>query len=233
MRLMPVLALLFGVAMVTTAAAQEADDPDVVVTSGESVIRTAPDQAFVTLAAEARSQRPEDARVESARAMTAVREALSSAGIPDAAIRTAAYELRQEFDYVDGRQVSRGFVANQTIEVRVDDLEQVASVIDASVAAGASAVSNIRFDLEARRELERQALQEAVADARARAEAAATGAGRTIARVIRIEDQSGSRPGPPTPVMMRMAADEAAASTPVAPGEIEIVARVQLTAALQ
>ena len=82
--------------------------------------------------------------------------------------------------------------------------------------------------------LEREALKRATADARARAEAAASGAGRTIDCVIRIEEPTGGRPMPPTPMMMmREAAVAATPPTPVAPGELEIRATVVLTATLK
>ena len=88
----------------------------------------------------------------------------------------------------------------------------------------------IRFDVRNRETLEREALRQAVADARARADAAATGAGRTIDSVVRIEEVG--VPDFPRP-MMRMAAQDAAVSTPIAPSTIEIHARVTLTASLR
>ena len=75
-------------------------------------------------------------------------------------------------------------------------------MIDLAVSGGATAVHNVRFNLKQRDMLEREALKRATADARARAEAAASGAGRTINRVIRIEEPTGGRPMPPTPMMM-------------------------------
>ena len=93
---------------------------------------------------------------------------------------------------------------------------------------------SVRFDLKQREMLEREALKRATADARARADAAAAGAGRTVDRVIRIEEPTG-RPMPPTPMMMmrESMAAQAAPPTPVAPGELEIRATVVLTATLK
>jgi uncharacterized protein YggE len=166
--------------------------------------------------------------------MTAVQQKIVAAGIPKDAIRTLAYDLQLESDWVNGRQVPRGYVARNSIEVRLDDMMRVGEVIDLAVSGGATAVHNVRFDLKQRDMLEREALKRATADARARAEAAASGAGRTIDRVIRIEEPTGGRPMPPTPMMMmREAAVAAAPPTPVAPGELEIRATVTLTATLK
>ena len=144
----------------------------------------------------------------------------------------SAYELHPEFDYANGRQTFRTYLARNTVEVRLDDIDRVGVVIDAAAGGGATTISGIRFDVRNRAALERDALRQAVVDARARAEAAAAGAGATIDRVVRIEE--GGAPEPPRP-MMRMAAQalESPVSTPVEPSTIEIHARVTLTASLR
>jgi hypothetical protein len=127
--------------------------------------------------------------------------------------------------------VSRGFRASNTIEVRVDDLPQLGRIIDAAVQSGATTVHNIRFDLKARDDAEREALRLAVADARARAEAAAAGANLKLSEIMRIEEQG--RVMPIAAMAGRMVMDAAQAETPITPGEIEIQATVTLTAAIR
>jgi uncharacterized protein YggE len=228
--------VLFAVtAFALPAAAQmpTAMEP-VVVVAGEGIVKAPPDQAFVTIGAESRSKVPKEAQAANATAMTAVQQKIVAAGIPKDAIRTLAYDLQLESDWVNGRQVPRGYVARNSIEVRLDDITRVGEVIDLAVSGGATAVHNVRFDLKQRDMLEREALKRATADARARADAAASGAGRAIDRVIRIEEPTSGRPSPPVPMMMmREAAAAAAPPTPVAPGEIEIRATVTLTATLK
>jgi hypothetical protein len=221
-------------ALANSAAAQTAAPPEpVVVVSGEGIVKAPPDQAFVTIGAESRAKAPKDAQTANATAMTAVQQKIVAAGIPKDAIRTLAYDLQLESDWVNGRQVPRGYVARNSIEVRLDDITRVGEVIDLAVSGGATAVHNVRFDLKQREALEREALKRATADARARAEAAAAGAGREIDRVVRIEEPTG-RPMPPQPMlMMREAAAAATPPTPVAPGELEIRAVVMLTATLK
>jgi uncharacterized protein YggE len=204
-----------------------------VVTRGHSVVTVRPDRAFVTVAAESRSKVSAEAQKQNAAAMTAVLQRVEQAGVPKDAIRTIGYELHPEFDYANGRQTFRNFLARNTVEVRLDDIDRVGSVIDAAAAGGATTITGIRFDVRDRAGLERTALRQAVADARARADAVAAGAGATIDRVIRVEED-GAPFEPPRP-MMRMAADAVGAGgpTPVEPATIEIHARVTLTASLR
>ena len=101
---------------------------------------------------------------------------------------------------------------------------------DAAGSGGATSIGGIRFDVRNREVVERDALRQAVADARGRADAAAAGAGRTIDRVIRIQEEG--MPEVPRP-MMRMAVADQAAPTPITPSSVEIRARVTLTAVLK
>lgn len=231
------LSTISSILIATAAWAQPplpppAQGPPVVVTVGEGVVKRAPDRAWVTIAAESRAKTPAEAQKLNAEAMTSVTQKLKGLGLAGDAVRTTAYNLQPEFDFVNGRRNLRGYVAQNAVEVRVDDLARVGAVLDAAVGAGATNVSGIRFDLKDRAAAERDALSQAVADARARAHAAASGAGMAVDRVLRIEETG--VPAPPRPVPMMMAqAREARAETPIDPGQLEIRVSVTLTAAIK
>ena len=203
-----------------------------IVTRGQAVVTARPDRAFVTIAAESRSRNSADAQKQNAAAMTAVLQKIEQAGVPKDAVRTVGYELQPEFDYANGRQTFRNYLARNTVEVRLDDIDRVGIVIDAAAAGGATTITGVRFDVRNRPALERDALRQAVADARARADAAAAGAGASIDRIVRIEEDAHYEPPRP---MMRMAvvAGNADVSTPVEPSTIEIQSRVTLTVSIR
>jgi uncharacterized protein YggE len=229
-------ALMFSLlaAAPAMAQAQELPNPQVptVVTTGDAVIRRAPDQAFISLAVETRAKSPRDAQRQNAEAMTAVQQKLADAGLPKEAIRTTGYSINQEFDFVNGRRVPREYVAHNGLEVRVEPVERTGEILDVAVAAGTTSVQGVRFDLKDRVSVERDALRHAVEDARARADALASGAGRTVDRVLRIDDSRQARPYEPVPVMA-MARSADAATTPIDPGVVEVRAHVTLTVSLK
>jgi uncharacterized protein YggE len=217
-----------------TAAAQSSPPTEPVVTvTGEGIVKTAPDRAWVTIAAESRSRNPKEAQAQNAKAMAGVHEKLAALGLPKDAIRTVGYDLQLEFDWTSGKQVPRGYVARNSLEVRVDEVDRLGEVMDAAVATGATSIHSLRFDLKKRDAMEREALRLAVVDARARAEAVAAGAGTTIGRVVRIEESGAQIVPPPRPMMARMAAEDAQQTTPVAPGELEIRGQVTLTVSIK
>ncbi|MGD9902669.1 MAG: SIMPL domain-containing protein [Vicinamibacterales bacterium] len=215
------------------AAQPPSPPPPVVVVRGEGEVRVQPDVAFITLATEHRAATAREAQAQGAAAMAAVQQRLAGAGVAKDAIRTLSYDLQAQFDYVSGKQVPRGFLARNVVEVRAD-VPRVGELLEQAIAAGGTAVQGVRFDVRNRTELERQAITRAVADARARAAAAAEGAGATIVAVLRIEEDGVVRPVEPP--MMRMAADSIAAAPPpppIAAGETVIRATVTLTAAIK
>lgn len=210
-------------------------DLPLVVTTGEGLIEAVPDRAWITITAESRAGNPRDAQKRNAEAMAPVLEKLKAAGVPADAIKTTGYDLQQEWDYVNNRRISRGYVARNTIDVRVDNVERVGELLEIAVGSGATSVGGIRFDLKDRAKLEREALRMAVADARGRAEAAAAGAGMSIARVQRIDaHQFGGGPIPYQKVsMMREQAAAADAAPPISAGQMEIRVQVTLTSVLK
>lgn len=215
------------------AAGQQPPAEPVVVTSGEGLVQAVPDRAWIQVTAESRASNPREAQRRNVEAMTPVQDKLRAAGIPADAIRTIGYDLQQEWDFVNNRRVSRGYVARNSIEVRVDAVDRVGELLEIAVGSGATSVGGIRFDLKERAKLEREALRLATADARAKADAAAAGAGRTVDRVIRIEE-SGVQSRPPMPFMARESLQAADASAPpISAGLMELRAQVTLTAVLK
>jgi len=228
-------AALFSIALLVASPsfAQTTADPPSIVVSGEGVVKVTPDQAWVRIGAESRSKNSREAQQRNAELMTAVQQKIAALGIPKDAVKTVGIDLQPEFDYQNGRQTLRGYVARNTIEVRIDDFAKVGDVLDAAVSSGANTVHGLRFDVKNRDAVEEQALQRAVASGMAKAQTIAGAAKRAVDRVIRIEEQliaDGPRPMMERAVMSRMAAD---ATTPVEAGEIEIRAMVRVTVAIK
>jgi len=228
-----IFALALAVGVATSVAAQQEPNPSVptIVTTGEATIHRVPDQAFVSVSVETRAKLPRDAQKQNADAMSAVQQKLTEAGIAKDAIRTTGYSIQQEFDFSNGRRVPRDYFARNGIEIRLDGVERAGEILDLVVQAGATSVLGVRFDVKDRTMLERDVLMHAVEDARARADSLAAGAGRTVDRVIRIDDTRQPRVVP-QPMMMRAQAADSA-STPVEPGLIEIHAQVTLTVSIK
>ena len=227
----------FCMLLAATAAAQTTPavpEGPVTITSGEGIVKRAPDRAWVNVSVESRAKSPREAQKLNADAMSAVLQKLKGAGLSGDALQTRGYDLQPEFDYANGKQTLRGYVARNSVELRVDDLPRLGEYIEQAVSSGATSVGGVRFDLKDRASAEREALRLAVEDARRRADAAASGAGMRIDRVVKIEEHRISVNPPPRPMMaMRAEMAQSAAEPPIEAGELEVRSAVTLTAAMQ
>jgi len=158
----------------------------VVVVSGEGLVQAVPDRAWITIGAESRASSPREAQRRNTDLMRPVQDKLRSAGVPADAVRTTGYDVQYEWDFVNGKRVGRGYVARNTIEVRIDAIDKVGEYLEIAVGSGATSLNGVRFDIKDQGKLEREAIRQAVSDARAKADAAAAGAGRAIDRILRI-----------------------------------------------
>src|SRR5262245_59918445 len=105
-----------------TAAQQAPQVPaePVVVVIGEGLVNAVPDRAWISIGAESRAPSPREAQRRNTELMRPVQDKLRAAGIPADAIRTTGYDVQYEWDFVNGKRVGRGYVARNTIEVRID-----------------------------------------------------------------------------------------------------------------
>ena len=230
-RYVSVVTLLALLAAVPALAQQppSATEPLVVV-GGEGIVKATPDRAWISIGAESRAPSARDAQRRNTELMTPILEKLKSAGVQADAIRTIGYDLQYEWDYVNNRRVGRGYVARNTVEVRVDTIDRVGELLEIAVGSGATTLGGIRFDLKDHTKLEREALRLAVADARGKADAVAAGAGRAVDRIVRVEEQGVVNvPPPPRPMFREAQLAAADAAPPISAGQMEIRANVTVT----
>ena len=142
-------------------------------------------------------------------------------GIFYAQSSTVGYNVypEQRYDPAKGDTAPRivGYAVSNTVRVEVRKLEQLGSLIDASLSKGANSISSLDFKASKQDDARRTALVEAVQRARGDAEALARGAGGHLGELLELTSQTSSPPPRPLPVAFSMAAQ--AKSTPISPGE--------------
>lgn len=211
----------------------------------------APQATMLTLAAEASAQGEPDvadigagvvteastasaALTANATQMTNVIAALKKAGIAERDIQTSGLSVQPKYTYRQNQApLLAGFQASNQVRARIREPRDTGRVVDALVQAGANRIDGPSFAIDKPEPLLDKARAEAVAIGRARAELYARAAGMTVRRIVDIREASlpGIQPLPqPRMAMMAM---EASADTPVAPGEVQLTARLQMTFELQ
>jgi uncharacterized protein YggE len=235
-RLLPVLIL--SLAAVVPASAQDATlGPATVVTLGEGIVRMAADRAVMTMSSETRGQTAAETQNLGNARMKAIQAAVDGLKLIGGQVTTTGLMLSPNWVFANNQRTQQGYVGRHTITVKFDEPGRAGEVVAAAIGGGATDMSGIRFDRRDRRTLEQEALKLAVQDARARADALAAGAGRVVDRIVRIAEEGAAvSTGLGSPATFRagaMAESVAVTGAPIAQGDVEIRARVVLTATVK
>ncbi len=234
-RLLRILILLPAVA-IPASAQDAAPGPSTVITLGEGVVRMAADRAVVTLSSETRAETAAETQNRGNALMKAVQAAIGNLKLAGGQVSTTGLMLSPDWAFANNQRTQRGYVGRHTITIKFDDVGRAGEVVAAAIGAGANDVSGVRFDRSDRRALELEALKLAVQDARARADALAAGAGRVVDRILRIAEEGAANAGPGAVTAFRgavMGESSVVTGAPIAQGDVEIRARVVMTATVK
>lgn len=212
----------------------------VISVSGTGEVRQAPDEATVRLGVVAEADTAQEAQSEANRTAHRILEAVTALGVEREAIQTSRLVLDPVYSQPgpDERLGNRpyeprivGYRASNVVSVRLDDLARVGPVIDAAVGAGANEVQGVDFRLRDDAAARQRAVAEAVADARGTAQAMARALDVTLGPVLEAREGGAQVLYPQMDVraFRQEAMAMAPAPTPVAPGEVEVTARVEVT----
>ncbi|MFQ5879950.1 MAG: SIMPL domain-containing protein [Dehalococcoidia bacterium] len=208
--------------------------PQGISVSGEGRVSGVPDVAILTLGVSTQAATVQAANAQAQEAMNKLLDALRANGIADKDIQTRQFSISPQYDYRPDRQPQIiGYQVTNMVRVKVRSIDDTGKVIDDAVAAAGDPlqVQGISLTIDDTTALRVQARAEAMADAVAKAEQLASLAGVGLGKPTFISESGGFAP---PPVFFR-AADElgAPASTPISPGELEVVVTVQVTYAIQ
>lgn len=238
MRLMKAAALMALAATLAAplnAAAQEAQvtvpavQGTLLSVNAEGLSEGRPDMAIVNLGVTTEGRTAAAALAENAQRMQALIQALRRAGVAERDIQTSNVSVYPQQVYGEG-QAPRitGYQANNSVTAKVRNIDSTGRVIDAAVAAGGNTVNGVSFTYQDPDAQLDAARRDAIAEARRRAELYANALGMRVHRIVAVTEGGGYAPIVPV-AMERMAAQDGAASTPVAPGQIETRASVGVT----
>jgi len=229
------LASLLGVAATLHLAAQTGYDPRRSITvGGEAEVKVAPDEGSITLGITVNDADVNNARRVSDERFRELVKALKAAGIAERDIRSVSTTIQPRYDYNDGKQIFREYVAERMVVVTVRDLTRFEDAVTAALLAGGTNVGNLELRTSKLRQYRDQARQNAVRAAREKALAMAGELGMKIVKPITINEADMWESGFPRPMMqnvMNRAGDDGSSegSGGLAAGEISVRARVTVT----
>lgn len=197
--------------------------------TGSGSVTGEPDIATLDVGVSVEKETVAEAREEAASAMTALINSLQANDVAEKDIKTADFSIYPQYDYTDDGRVLRGYRVNNTVRVKVRELETLGEVIDGAAEAGGNSIviNSIQFMIDDTAPLQTQARSLAVKDAEAKAQTLAKASGVRLGEPVTITESTYFE-GPPIPFAMAAEDfdDATRSSTPIAPGELTVTVTV-------
>jgi len=179
-----IVALILGSAFIVGQNIEVRGAPAMISVSGEGKVTANPDIAALSFGVQTgRQETAQIAMEQLSKSMNAVIEAVKAQGIEQKDIKTESLSLYPAFDWTDGEQIPRGFEANQSLRVKVRNLEKIGSVLSAATAAGANQAGGVSFTIDDPEELLAEARSLAIDDAKEKAANLAGKLGVTLGKL--------------------------------------------------
>jgi len=214
-----ILGTFLSIVFVLSAPALAQDVARTISVNGVGVVQAEPDMAVINLGVTRNARTAAAAMDATSLATSKVLDAITDAGVAPIDVQTSSVNLSPRWDHTkNGPPVLAGYIASNTLTLRVRDLTNLPQVLDAVVGTGANSMNGLTLTVAEPRPLEDEARQLAVRDARAKAELLAETAGVALGGVVSIAEGGGATPPAP---MMRAAVMEQATAVPIASGQVE------------
>ncbi|MET4563395.1 uncharacterized protein YggE [Lysinibacillus parviboronicapiens] len=197
----------------------------IITVTGNGKVLAAASYVQLQIEVSTQGENVQKAQQENANIMNRVLQSILALNIPRENVQTAAYNIAPIYDFVDGKQVFKGYEVSNAITVKIPDTNQVGAVIDTAVQNGANRISSIQFKIDNVDVYYQQALSLALQNAQMKA--------KTIAETMQLplhpqpieiveEHESG-------PVLYKtMAMAESSISTPIEQGQMTVSATVRV-----
>ncbi len=196
--------------------------------TGEGHAYAAPDMATVMLGVNGQGETARAAMDETSGKVEALLATLAAAGIEPRDIQTTGLSLNplwNQSSLSSGDPKVTGFNADNSVTVRIRDVEAVGAVLDQVLDAGANTFNGLTFGLQDPEPKLDEARQAAVVEARRKAELFAEAAGVSLGPILSITESGGVQTPQP---MFRRDMAMASEAVPVAAGETTVTAQVTI-----
>ncbi|OGG65609.1 hypothetical protein A3I99_02535 [Candidatus Kaiserbacteria bacterium RIFCSPLOWO2_02_FULL_45_11b] len=175
--------------------------PTTISVSGEGEVMAVPDIGQFSFSVMAEGDDAVTAQDASATKINEINAALEAAGVDRKDIKTEYYSLYPKYNYetmpciagmyCPGEQVQDGFEVNQTILVKVRNLETAGALLGLVGDKGATNISGLSFTIDDDAALKDEAREMAIADAKAKAEVLANNLGVRLTKMVGYYEDEG------------------------------------------
>lgn len=215
-----------------TVVVADGQQANVITVNASSSVKVVPDKASFSAEVYAEGTSAEEAQVAAVEPVNAVIAALKDAGVDEKDIQTSYANLSPIYDWSGETERVTGYEMRTGIQVSNVDIDNVSTLMEAVVSAGATGVSGPNYYASTFDEAYAQALADAVTSSREKAAAVAKAANVTLGDVVAVTEGYQNTTYRVEEVALSATADSGGGSAKIAPGEVSIEAQVTVTYAI-
>ena len=191
---------------------------------GKGSINVKPDAAEVGIGVITENIQLEAAQEENAKITTQVINSIKAIGVLPKYIQTQNYNIRPTYDYIEGKQVFRGYEVSNNLKILIRNIDLVGEIIDIAVKNGANTVSGISLIVSDQTKYYYEALRLAVVDSQKKASVMANELNVNLNIIpIQIIEQDKGNISPITGITFKYESG----TTPIEAGENKITADIE------
>lgn len=203
--------------------------PNTITIVGEGKAIGKPDVAMVDLGVLSTSKKVSEAQADNTKKMNELVDRLLKMSISKEDMKNTQYYINPRYDYIDGRSVLAGYDVQQTLKVKIRDLDKVGAALAIAGEVGANQVGGLNITIDDPEPLRAEARIKAAYSARAKAATLAKSIGVQLGRVVSFSESS-SDEQPPYYLKETFGAGGGGAPAPsIQTGSLEITSSVSLS----
>ncbi|TSC66147.1 MAG: hypothetical protein G01um101477_198 [Candidatus Doudnabacteria bacterium Gr01-1014_77] len=170
---------------------REIDDKHIINISAEGKVTVKPDQAIINAGVQTDGATAIDAQNANTNLANKMIAFVKGQGVEDKDVSTSGYNLYPKYDYSKGDGHITGYSTNQTVTVKVNDLEKVGKILDGLTKNGANQINGVNYTFQDPDNFREQAREAALKNAREKAENLARAAGVRLGKLISFSENAG------------------------------------------
>ncbi|OHA15225.1 MAG: hypothetical protein A3A10_00960 [Candidatus Tagabacteria bacterium RIFCSPLOWO2_01_FULL_42_9] len=128
-----------------------------------------PDIGEIVLAVFHEAKTVSEAQKQSAETINKIMNFLRAAGVEEKDVKTTNYGINPQYDYIEGKQIFRGYQVSQNLQVKIRKLENSGNIISGAADNGANIVGGLNFTVDDPDLLKTEARGRAIEKAKAKA----------------------------------------------------------------
>lgn len=162
--------------------------------NGTGEVTATPDIAEITLGVTTERNDVGQAQQENTDKMNKIIAELKNLGIAQEDIKTVNYSIYPSYDYSQNGRRLLGYVVDQSVRVKIRDLESISEVVAFAGTSGANNVSGLNFTIDDPENLKQEAREKALANAKEKAEKLAEIAGVKLGKLVSFHENDQGYP---------------------------------------